>query len=52
MSGGEGATVGNVPLRNTRNTDARLPRVVSRTWADIANSFNGLKGARSINEVL
>ena len=52
MSGGEGATVSNVPLRNTRNTDARLPRVVSRTWADIANSFNGLKGARSIEKML
>ena len=52
MSGGEGATVGNVPLRNTRNTDARLPRVVSRTWADIANSFDSLKGARSIEKML
>jgi hypothetical protein len=52
MSGGEGATVGDVPFRNTRNTDAGLPRVVSRTWADIANPFDGLKGARSIEKML
>jgi hypothetical protein len=52
MSGGKGATVGDVPLRNTRNTDAGLPRMVSGTWADIANSFDGLKGTGPINEVL
>jgi len=52
MSGGEGSTVGDVPFGDTRNTDAGLPRVVSRTWADIANSFDSLKGARSIEKML
>jgi len=48
----EGSTVGDVPFRNTRNTDAGLPRVVSGAWADIANSFDSLKGARSIEKML
>jgi len=52
MGGRKGATVGDVPFRDTRNTDAGLPRVVSGPWANIANPFNGLKGARSIHEVL
>ena len=52
MSGRKGATVGDVPFRNTRNTDAGLPRVVSGAWADIANPFDGFKGTGPINEVL
>jgi hypothetical protein len=52
MGGGKGSTVGDVDFGYTRNADAGLPRVVSRTWADIANSFDGLKGAGPIDEVL
>ncbi len=52
MSGREGATVGDIPFGDTRNTDAGLPRVVSGAWADIANPFDGLKGARSIEKML
>jgi hypothetical protein len=52
MSGGKGATVGDVPFGDTRNTDAGLPRVVSGAWADIADPFDGLKGARSIEKML
>ena len=52
MGGGEGTTVGDVPFGDTRNTDAGLPRVVNGAWTDIANSFDGLKGAGPIEEVL
>lgn len=44
--------MGDVPFRNTRNTDGWLPAVVGGARTDVSHSFDSFKGTGPIDEVL